>query len=222
MTVAVELEVPSESFVLARAMREHPATVVELEPRVVGDGATTSFLWAEGGDTTGFLAAIEDDPTVAAVVPVDRRAGCHLCRVRWRDLEGTVVDWPPDGGRSVLRAVGRGEEWSLAVRFPDRDRVADFRARREEPEPELRARRVYEPSRPKIEQYGLTAAQRDAIVAALRMGYFAVPRRCELRDVGAALGLSANAVSERIRRGEASLFGAALAVDDPARASGRG
>ena len=63
-------------------------------------------------------------------------------------------------------------------------------------------------------------AQRSALVTALEMGYFDVPRQVELADVAAELDLSPNAVSERIRRGEANLFRSALTVNRPPRRRG--
>lgn len=52
-------------------------------------------------------------------------------------------------------------------------------------------------------------------MTALEMGYFEVPRSAELTDVADELDLSPNAVSERIRRGEANLFRSALTTDWP-------
>lgn len=216
MSIVAALRVPAESFVLARAMRDHPDTTVELEQLVpIDDGA--AFLWTDGGDLAAFRAAVADDPAVVAVAEVDRRSDHRLLRVRWRELDDTIVAGVRAESGSVLRAVGRHDEWSLVVRFHDDEGAAEFQSYCETSGTDLLARRVFEPRRPNVERYGLTTAQCDALVAALRMGYFAVPRRCELRDVAGALGVSATAVSERIRRGEANLVEAALTLDGPRR-----
>lgn len=220
MSVVVALRVPPESFVLDGALQDHPDTAVELE-QFVPTGDDASFLWAEGGDLAAFRAAVADDPAVASVVEVDRRSGYRLYRVRWRSLDGTLVDGFPDGDGTVLRAAGRDDEWSLVVRFHDDVGAGGFRSYCEAAGTELRVRRVFEPRRPNVERYDLTTAQRDALVAALRMGYFAVPRRCKLRDVAVALDLSTTAVSERIRRGTANLFAAALTLDGSRRGGRR-
>jgi len=45
---------------------------------------------------------------------------------------------------------------------------------------------------------------------ALDIGYFTVPKRAEIADVAAELGVSPQAVSRRLRRGYASLVASTL------------
>jgi len=52
---------------------------------------------------------------------------------------------------------------------------------------------------------GLTDAQREAVRAAHRMGYFEIPRTATLDDVAAELGISASSLSERLRRAQTHL-----------------
>ena len=47
---------------------------------------------------------------------------------------------------------------------------------------------------------GLTDAQREALLTAHEMGYFAIPRTASLADVAAELDISASSCSERLRR----------------------
>jgi predicted DNA binding protein len=51
----------------------------------------------------------------------------------------------------------------------------------------------------------LTARQREVLAAALRAGYFEVPRECTLADVAAAVGVDKSTASGVLRRGEARL-----------------
>lgn len=48
----------------------------------------------------------------------------------------------------------------------------------------------------------LTDRQRECLDAALRRGYFEVPRECTLADVAAAVGVDKSTASETLRRGE--------------------
>jgi predicted DNA binding protein len=59
----------------------------------------------------------------------------------------------------------------------------------------------------------LTDAQREALLTALEMGYYEVPRAVDLDDVGDRLGITSTAASERLRRGERRLI--ERAVDTP-------
>ena len=55
-------------------------------------------------------------------------------------------------------------------------------------------------------RWGLTPAQAEALRTALEMGYFAVPREATADNVAEALGIGRSALSERLRRGQATLF----------------
>ncbi len=50
-------------------------------------------------------------------------------------------------------------------------------------------------------EFGLTPRQRGVLVVAARLGYYDIPRTVDLRGVGERLGISRQAVSERLRRG---------------------
>jgi len=53
---------------------------------------------------------------------------------------------------------------------------------------------------------GLTDRQREALRIAHGMGYFDIPRRASLDDVAAELGITASALSERLRRAQTHLI----------------
>lgn len=74
----------------------------------------------------------------------------------------------------------------------------------------VRLRRVYPvgPESPSpAGRWDLTPAQADAIRTALSMGYFAVPKESTASEVAAAMDISKTAFLERLRRGQAGLFG---------------
>jgi len=52
----------------------------------------------------------------------------------------------------------------------------------------------------------LTERQRECVTAALRLGYFEVPRRCTLADVADELDVDKSTASETIRRGTARVM----------------
>lgn len=56
----------------------------------------------------------------------------------------------------------------------------------------------------------MTPAQREALLAALELGYYTVPRRCETRDVASELGISPQAVSQRLRWGHENVLRSTL------------
>ncbi len=72
---------------------------------------------------------------------------------------------------------------------------------------QVEVRRIYaeEPHGPTP---GLTTEQREALAVAYRNGYFAVPRETTTAALAEKLGISGQAVSERLRRGYTRLVDA--------------
>ena len=212
MSIIAELRFPSDEFVLARTMATHPEVVFEFEQLVPTTGRLLPYLWASDGDldVDEIVAA---DPTLDDVSLVDDLEEGGLFRVEWADTGGSFVDGFANGDEAILQAVGRDGEWFCKLRFESRRSISDFQTYCSDRDVSFTLLRLNDTQVPKLAQFDMTTAQRDAIVVALQMGYFSVPRECELSDVAEALDLSPNAVSERIRRGEANLFRSALTID---------
>ena len=60
---------------------------------------------------------------------------------------------------------------------------------------------MYNPTDPEAGPwYGLSEPQREALMLAVRMGYYDIPRGCTTEDLANELGISDQAVTERLRR----------------------
>lgn len=220
MSFIVELRISAETFVLAQTMEAYPDTRLEFErfiPRTFSENI--SYLWAgdNGPDLRPFQQAAASDPGVEDLQLVDDLDGGALFRVQWTESDdrNRITDAWTNSDETLVQAVGQDDEWFLKIRFDDRESITDFQSYADEHDLDFDLLRLYDVEAPKLGQYDLTTRQRDALVVALEMGYFDVPRRCELSDVADELGLSINAVSERIRRGEGNLFRSALTVPRP-------
>ncbi|RDZ48686.1 DNA-binding protein, partial [Haloferax sp. Atlit-10N] len=64
------------------------------------------------------------------------------------------------------------------------------------------------------DDYGLTAPQREALLAANRQGYFAVPREADLSELARELDATKSAISERLRRGTDQLIDHTIASSE--------
>lgn len=216
-SLIVELRLPAYQFVLSRTLAAVPEMIVELERFVPTGPSSMPYLWATGDGRRGFEDAVETDPDVERVTPVDAFDGGGLFRVAWTDVDSNLFEWLRAGESGALQAIGQEDEWFLKLRFEDRGSIGEFQEYCQDHDVDFTLHRLYETRAPKLGQYDLTVAQRKAIVTALEMGYFAVPREAKLEEVAAELDLSTNAVSERLRRGEANLFRSALTIDRPPR-----
>ncbi|WP_224926111.1 helix-turn-helix domain-containing protein, partial [Saliphagus infecundisoli] len=65
----------------------------------------------------------------------------------------------------------------------------------------LEVGRIYNPVRPGTGMwYGVTQAQRETLMRAVQGGYYSIPRRMSTQDLADDLGISDQAVTERLRR----------------------
>jgi hypothetical protein len=102
--------------------------------------------------------------------------------------------------------------------------VLGFQAACEDAGVGLGLRRIYSAADPDAgdpaldDPIGLTPARRETLLTALEVGYFAVPRETTLVELAAELGISDQAVSERLRRAQAKLLTTTLVggTDGPA------
>jgi hypothetical protein len=72
-------------------------------------------------------------------------------------------------------------------------------------------RAVYNPH-PPVAEGSLTGAQREAIRVAADRGYFKVPREVSLKEIAEQLGVSEQAVSQRLRRGLGNLVAGSVEI----------
>lgn len=123
-----------------------------------------------------------------------------LYEIRWRaDINGLVSALFEQNVR-VMEATGTADEWDFRLQFSNRENLYAFRQELRKQGIRMQLRRLYNPSFPK-ETDTLTAEQYDAILAAYENGYWKIPRGVTLDELAKQIGVSDNAVSQRLRRG---------------------
>jgi predicted DNA binding protein len=191
-----------QGFALAYALDEVPEIAVEAE-RIAAHSTSWVMpcLWAAGGDFDAFDAALEADSTVEEVVEATDVGDEKYYQLEWSDDVIQHVDAAIDKEASILNAEAENGEWHLRVRFVSREQFEAFRDYLADQGLTFRLQNLTESTTPRQEMGGLTDAQRDALVAAVKAGYFAIPRNATMADVADGLGISEQAASERLRRG---------------------
>ncbi|RLM81550.1 helix-turn-helix domain-containing protein, partial [Halobellus sp. Atlit-38R] len=63
--------------------------------------------------------------------------------------------------------------------------------------------------------YGLSEPQREALTLAVQMGYYDIPRGCTTQELASELGISDQAVTERLRRAIGAFVRRALLTPEP-------
>lgn len=213
MSVIADVTIPTESFALGEALREHEDLTVEAE-RLASHSPEWAlpFLWTSDVDADAFLEALRDDPTVEDASVVEAVDGEVLYKVRWTDDVLQLITEIIDQHASILEASATEGSWRLLLRFAEEGQVSTFQEHFAERDHAFDVHRIAHPGAPREREFGLTTEQRDALVAALEQGYFEVPREHTIEDLAEELDLSSNAVSQRLRRGSANLIRHTLTV----------
>ena len=207
MSLIVEFHVSSEDCVLWETLRTRSDLRLEAE-RTVGYNRETflPFLWVTAEELADIESTLRADPTVRTVQPIDTFETAHLYEFDWNPDATSVVHAIPDAGAVMLNARGRADTWVMQVRFADEDTLSTFRTTCEEHNINLVTQWMMRPEAPKgPRQHNLTPVQRETLLVAFESGFFDIPREVSLSELAEKLGVSHQAVSERLRRSYAYL-----------------
>ncbi|RKD98157.1 helix-turn-helix domain-containing protein [Halopiger aswanensis] len=208
--------------ILSETLSTAPDAIVTWEQSdLTADGDHRMLVWVDGDDDAleAFDDALEADSTVAEPLRVvdfgDRRL-YHLeltCEGHRDSVYPTVIE-----GSGVLRDVtATAEGWFFRVAFPSAETFGRFHEFFIERDLDVEVRQLYDesdgagdsndnPNSTPPTQFGLTASQRETLVAAVDAGYLDIPRSCSLAELADRFDISSNAASERFRRGVRTLI----------------
>jgi predicted DNA binding protein len=205
-----------ETPVLQTAFSAVPEMSASVEQQTLRDSKPFALsFWASGCDFETFETALADDPTVRDATVLAEVDGKRLYQAALTDEAEdrmTYHAWADLGGVFVSsERVGDG--WRVRIRFPDRETLRKYVEYCEQQGLTLDLRQLYDAEGPDDDAFGLTERQRESLRTATEMGYFEVPRKVELEDLADVLGVSRQAVSERLRRANERLVRATLLRD---------
>lgn len=201
MSLIVEFRMRSPEFPLAPTLDAVPDARLEVM-REAGTEPERPVIvfWVACHDAGAFDDALSQDPTVEDVQRCDSVDGRELYQVQVSEGAG-VVTYPTgvELGIVPFETVWEDGWWRLKAQFPRREHVAAAREWCAENGVDFELEGVFS-RETQTSDVGLTDEQRKVLDAALDLGYFEIPREASLADVAAALDISSQAVSERLRR----------------------
>lgn len=206
MSVILEFSIPATDFKLGEVLSDPPMQL-ELERIVPTGGMIMPFVWATGDDHETFAEKVRSRPSVKELLDLDRVGESGLYRIEWDQPPTDLIDGISAAGAVVLEARGL-EEWTFRLRFPDHDDLSMFHNYVIEHGIPVHIDRTYTLTEATGvgRRFGLSQAQREALLLALRKGYFETPSETSLDELGKELGISRQAVSNRIRRGNEKIL----------------
>jgi predicted DNA binding protein len=217
-TVA-ELTMPVAAFALGETAAALEAVTFEIE-RVVAHGSDSlvPLVWVSGSGREALEQAWGGDPSVEgfdflADTTGDSAESEFLYRMKWNErIEAFVGSLLEAGGTALTARTGNGR-WHLRLLFPERAALARAYDDCEAVVPAIDVRRIYALEKGREDRFGLTDEQREALALAFDHGYYEIPRGTVAEEFAEAIGISHQALSERLRRGHGNLIANALLLD---------
>ncbi|MFP8958550.1 helix-turn-helix domain-containing protein [Natrialbaceae archaeon A-CW3] len=221
MSIITEFTVPAEAFALEHTFDAVSETTIEVERLATHSREwVMPFLWVYSDNLDAVESAIQTDPTVSDVTVLDRTDEFAYVNVHWDESVQELIDQIVDRHGIMEEAGARDGTWHLRIRFVDRGFLEEFQAYFDERGYSFELNRLYDGSETKKRKFGLTPVQHETLVTALEMGYFDVPRNAQIGELAAELGVSTNAVSQRLRRATSNLTSNVLDISPPETGTG--
>ena len=215
MSVIAEFRVPSGDFELGRILRVEGVTSIELETLVPIGDATVPLFWIHNATRDSFIETVQGHPAVNCASEVDVFEDRTLFTLDWDANHDYLFRGIHETEGQLLSATGTPEAWDFELRFPSHDALSEFTTHCEDAQVSLEVIRVYNPTKSDAGPwYGLTDPQREAITLAVQMGYYDIPRGCTTKELADELGISDQAVTERLRRAIAALVTNTLVLSE--------
>lgn len=197
---------------LTATVAHDESAVVEPVREVATDPERDRYLFSvTSADFDRFEAGLAADPTIASferVVQLGDEAVYAFTYAEDAVLLSTEIG-RLDG--AILEFENDGTVWELKVWFPGRSGVQALWDYATDHGVDFELVRINEYGSILEHSYGLTEPQREAVLAALDLGYFDEPRGVTLGELAGRLDISKPSASRLLRRGVKRLVLATLA-----------
>ncbi|MFB6179027.1 MAG: bacterio-opsin activator domain-containing protein [Halorientalis sp.] len=208
MGTIVDTRIPTAQFALSEAFGAVPDASLEavhvVAPR---NDSLLPYLWATAPDTAALDEALRSDETTEEVTRLVEDDGRVLYQIKWCSEVRVFLSMLVERQGTLLDAQIKSRSWQLRILFPDKDAMSAFYDFCQMYGTSVDINRVHDLR--SVVQHGgtrLSKAQYEALTEALDSDYYSVPRGTTLVELSDRLGVSHQAVSERLRRGHQALL----------------
>ena len=204
--IVAELHIDHERLTLRPTLRAVANAEIVPEYRAAVEGSRSLLFVAVSAECYDELErALEEDPTVASPVLVDRFVDQRVYRVEVTEQSISVAGELASAGGRITDATGTSTGWILQTRLPSRESLVTFNGDCKRRDVSVRVRHLRIAREDSSCHLGLTAKQQELLTIAHEEGYFDVPRRISQDELADRLGVSKSAVSQRLRRAMSEL-----------------
>ncbi len=211
MTSIADIEIQADGTGTGELFEAVPSLTCEMERVIASSG---HGLWLSGPSKDAIETALGDASAVGAYSLINSDEDRWLYDIEFKpdilDFFEVVIE---EGG-TVLSASASSGTWLLSIRFVDRESVSTLYDRLDDEGATPTIVRLFDLAEETQSQCGLTARQYETLVAAIDHGYFEIPREVSMQELSEELGISHQALSERLRRAYRALVTAELNVSE--------
>lgn len=188
-----------------RALPE--GTRAEFERTASIDGHRGPCLTVSGSHVEAATTAFRRSPYLADVTLIDADDERSVYQLSWNGERPALLRSISEADGTILSAVAVNDTASFELRFPSQTAASQFYVAHDDRVNPISIRRSSRTPNPRgSSDTELTPKQREALCRALEAGYFDVPRGIHLAELADEFGITDNAMSERLRRGTATLI----------------
>lgn len=206
MGILLKFSVSATDFELGRILTIVDDAVIEFEAVVPLGESTVPLFWVHGGAGETVLDALNDHSAVRSATEVESFDDRTLFKLDWDAASDELLTGITDRDGTILSAVRRDGDWIFRVIFCTHKRLGSFSAYCDTAGIPMKVRCVCPPATPDDgPNGGLSGPQLEALSLAIEHGYYDIPRDCSTQDLADELGISDQAVTERLRRAIVSL-----------------
>ncbi|QSW98701.1 helix-turn-helix domain-containing protein [Haloterrigena alkaliphila] len=211
MTSIADIEIPADGTGTGELFEAVPSLTCEMERVIASSG---HGLWLSGPSQDEIETALDDASAIGAYSLINSEDDRWLYDIEFEPDAVDVFELVLEKGGTVLSASASGETWLLSIRFAEREGVSSLYDRLDEADVTPTIVRLFDLEEETHSQCGLTARQYETLVAAIDHGYFEIPREVSMQELSEELGISHQALSERLRRAYRALVTSELNVSE--------
>lgn len=222
MVTPVEATIPTEQFALGDTTEAIPDCQFKTVPIVAHHSTDIfPFLRAWSTDLESLKTELHHDSSTKSVERISRGELHDLYRIEWNSRTRRIVTGLIDDFGIFLDSSCQGGKWRFKLLFSDHAAVSAAYNFCKERGVDLSIHQIngVNDLTDMFTRGGITLSdkQHEALTSAFETGYYGVPRGMTLQELSDQIGVSHQALSERLRRGHQALISDTL-CDPPTEA----
>ncbi len=211
MTSIADIEIPADGTGTGQLFADMPSLSCEMERVIASSG---HGLWLSGPSQSEIEDALNEADAIGTYSQISSDEDRWLYDIEFEPDTVDPFEIVLEEGGTVLSASASNGTWLLSVRVVDRESVSSLYDRLDDNDVTPTIVRLFDLAEETHSQCGLTTRQYETLVAAIDHGYFEIPREVSMQELSEELGISHQALSERLRRAYRALVTSELDVTE--------